>query len=104
MKNYDYIFRCVHIHSGRGHRSHHTHRQHKAQPSSQKGSDKPPGKAYPYPNRNAKFAPFFSRGEFGVFLHAYFLKHKTSYGAGCRSPPFNSTRKSTRNELKGDAI
>ena len=101
MLNYDYIFRCILSHNGRGHRSHHNHRQHKAQSGGQKGSDKPPGKAHPYPNRNAKFAPFFSRGEFGVFCYAHFLKSKIGHSVGCRSPPFNSTRNLTRNELKG---
>jgi len=88
MERYDYIFRYILIHNGRGRRSHHSSGQHKARAGRNKRSDKPPGKTHPYPNRNAKFAPFFSRGRFGVFQYASFLKVKTGSGAGCRSPPF----------------
>ena len=86
----------------RGCRTHHTHNHHKCASEHHRGSDKPPGKLNP--NRNAKFAPFFSRGEFGVFCHAYNIisesacEYARTLSVGCRDPPssdFSLTRKIT---------
>ena len=53
----------------RGRKAHNTYSQKKSESDNHRGSDKPPGKIN-NPNRNAKFTPCFSRGEFGVFCHA----------------------------------
>lgn len=73
----------------RGCRTHHTHNHHKCASEHHRGSDKPPGKLNP--NRNAKFAPFFSRGEFGVFCHAYNIisesacEYARTLNVGCKN-------------------
>ena len=53
----------------RGRKAHNTYSQKKSASDNHRGSDRPPGKIN-NPNRNAKFTPCFSRGEFGVFCHA----------------------------------
>jgi hypothetical protein len=63
----------------------------KKRESGPKGADKPPPqKKCIILNRNAKFTPIFSRGEFGVFQYAHFSSvRKDITGTGCRDPPIN---------------
>lgn len=63
----------------------------KKRESGPKGADKPPPrKKCIILNRNAKFTPIFSRGEFGVFQYAHFSSvRKEIIGTGCRDPPIN---------------
>lgn len=91
MKNDIYIVRISVIrfvgHS-RGRRSHHTHRQHKKISKCHSKSDKPPGAQHLYPNRDAKFASCFSRGEFGFLSYVLSrIIHEVTCGVGCRDPP-----------------
>lgn len=90
MKHRLYIFQPVKgWGTGRTREAHRCHRENRE--GGQKRADKPPPrKKCIILNRNAKFTPVFSRGEFGVFQYAHIpsvLEGVT--GTGCRDPPIN---------------
>ena len=90
MKHSLYIFQPVKgWGTGRTREAHRCHRENGT--GSTKGADKPPPrKKCIILNRNAKFTPVFSRGEFGVFQYAHFSSaRKGITGTGCRDPPIN---------------
>lgn len=90
MKHSLYIFQPVKVWgTGRTREAHRCHRENRE--GSTKGADKPPSrKKCIILNRNAKFTPVFSRGEFGVFHYAHFSSaRKGRTGTGCRDPPIN---------------
>ena len=91
MNRWRYIFLPIlGLGNGGFQRSHRFHKQKRE--GGPKGNDKPPPrKRCIFLYRNAKFTPDFSRGEFGVFQHAYISSaHKGITGTGCRDPPDQS--------------
>ena len=90
MKHGLYIFQSVMDWGiGRTREAHRCHR--KKREGGSKSADKPPPRiGCIFLNRNAKFTPIFSWGEFGVFQHAHFsFTHRGITGTGCRDPPIN---------------
>lgn len=91
MKKHDYIVRQFPTRwiSCERNRYHRIHRKNERTTKYHLRMDKPPGRQHLYPTRNAKFTPFLTRGEFGVFRHDINNRQKKTEisGIGCRDPP-----------------